>query len=176
MTVKCATFRDGRREGEVLELPLGFNKATARPVLGAGANGYVLVNGLRGSDKYTDSEWCTWEPDKEVSFTIDLGACDTLHRFTAGCITNYGMAVHLPAQISVALSDNNRTFTEAASRRFTPAEIFREGTFIEDLTFDLGGRTARYVQVRLRDAGPCPENHVRPGQSARVYLDEIIIE
>ena len=176
VTVKCATFRDGRREGEVLELPLGFNKATACPVLGAGANGYVLVNGLRGSDKYTDSEWCTWEPDKEVSFTIDLGACDTLHRFTAGCITNYGMAVHLPAQISVALSDDNRTFTEAASRRFTPVEIFREGTFIEDLTLDLGGRTARYVQVRLRDAGPCPENHVRPRQSARVYLDEIIIE
>lgn len=175
-TLRCATFRDGERMGEVLDLPLSFNKATARPLTGGGANGWLLVNGLRGSDKYTDSEWCTWDSCDEVSLTIDLGQRQPLQRLTAGCITNYGMAVHLPSWMGVDLSDDNVHFTPAAERSFSPGEIFREGTFIEDLSYDLGGGEARYVRLRLRGAGVCPEDHVRPGQSAKLYLDEIIIE
>ena len=159
---------------------------TFRKMEVAGCRAILSITGYTGAggcEIYVANEdgaklWkALWEAGAEYGLkNIGLGARDTLHRFTAGCITNYGMAVHLPSQISVALSDDNRTFTEAASRRFTPAEIFREGTFIEDLTLDLGGRTARYVQVRLRDAGPCPENHVRPRQSAKLYRDEIIID
>ncbi len=175
-TLRCATFRDGERMGEVLDLPLTFNKATARNISGGGANDWLLVNGLRGSDKYTDSEWCTWDSCDEVAFTIDLGAGDTLKRLTTGCITNYGMAVHLPAWMGIELSDDNEHFTQVAERSFSPNEIFREGTFIEQLTFDLQEREARYVRVRMRGAGSCPEGHVRPGQSAKLYLDEIIIE
>lgn len=175
-TLRCATFRDGLRVGEVLDLPLYVNKATARPILPGGGEQYVLVNGLRGSDKYTDSEWCTWPTDREAAFTIDLEAREPLQRLTAGFITNYGMAVHLPSWIGVELSDDNRTFTTVAEQSFTAAEIFREGTFIDDVSFDLGGRTARYVRVRFRSAGPCPEDHVRPGQAAMCYVDEVIVE
>lgn len=174
-TLNCVTFQQGVRVGRVLELPLYFNKATARPILSARPGEELLVNGLRGSDKYTDLEWCTWD-GAEVTFTIDLERSEELHRFTAGCITNYGMAVHLPSQMAVDLSDDNVTFTEVGVRDFTAEEIFREGTFIEDVTFDLGSRSARYVRVRLRGAGPCPENHVRSGQQPKTYLDEIIIE
>ena len=176
VTLNCATFQRGERMGQVLELPLYFNKATARPILSARPNESLLVNGLRGSSKYTDSEWCTWDSCDEVSFTVDLERCEELHRLTAGCITNYGMAVHLPSRFAVELSDDNVSFAEVAAREFSPEEIFREGTFIEDVSFDLGGRSARYVRVRLQGAGPCPESHVRPGQTPKIYLDEIIIE
>ena len=111
-----------------------------------------------------------------MSFTIDLESREVLHRLTVGCITNYGMAVHLPSRIGVELSDDNETFSEVAVRLFSPETIFREGTFIEDMDFDLKGRSARYVRVRFRGAGLCPDNHVRPGQTAKVYMDEIIIE
>ena len=73
-------------------------------------------------------------------------------------------------------TDDNVSFAEVAAREFSPEEIFREVTFIEDVSFDLGGRSARYVRVRLQGAGPCPESHVRPGQTPKIYLDEIIIE
>lgn len=175
-TLKCATFRADRRMGALLELPLRFNRATAKPILDCTGDEYLLVNGIRGSEKYTDSEWCTWESCDEVSFTIDLESREVLHRLTVGCITNYGMAVHLPSRIGVELSDDNETFSEVAVQLFSPETIFREGTFIEDMDFDLKGRSARYVRVRFRGAGLCPDNHVRPGQTAKVYMDEIIIE
>lgn len=174
--LKCATFQTDRRVGAQLELPLRFNKATAKRMLDCTGDEHLLVNGVRGSEKYTDSEWCTWDSSDEVSFTVDLERSERLHRLALGCITNYGMAVHLPSQIGVELSDDNETFSEAAVRSFSPAVIFREGTFIEDIDFDLEGHSARYVRIRFRGAGPCPKNHVRPGQTAKVYMDEVIIE
>ncbi len=61
-------------------------------------------------------------------------------------------------------------------KHFTPEEIFREGTYVEDLKFDLGTAKARYVRVTARGVGKCPPDHVRPGQEARIFFDEIIVE
>lgn len=52
--VKAATFMNGKQMGETLELQLTWNKATAKPLLGNKKNEMLLVNGLRGSLKYTD--------------------------------------------------------------------------------------------------------------------------
>lgn len=175
-TLKCATFQADRQMGALLELPLHFNRATARPILDTTGNEHLLVNGVRGSDKYTDSEWCMWESCNDVSFTIDLENDVVLHQLTVGCVNNYGMAVHLPSRIEVDLSADNEIFSESAVRLFSSEAIFREGTFIEDISFDLEGRNARYVRIRFCGAGLCPQNHVRPGQPAKVYMDEIIIE
>lgn len=45
---------NGKQMGETLELQLTWNKATAKPLLGNKKNEMLLVNGLRGSLKYTD--------------------------------------------------------------------------------------------------------------------------
>ena len=34
----------------------------------------------------------------------------------------------------------------------------------------------RYIKFTLETPGNCPDNHVRPGQASKVYLDEVIIE
>lgn len=86
------------------------------------------------------------------------------------------MAVHKPESVSVTLSSDNINFTEVGEKRFTPEDIFREGTYVDDLKFDLGAAKARYVHVTVRGAGKCPPDHVRPGQEARVFFDEVMIE
>ena len=40
----------------------------------------LLVNGLRGSLKYTDSEWCNWSRNDSISFTIDLQSQEKLNK------------------------------------------------------------------------------------------------
>ena len=67
-------------------------------MLKANADMQILVNGLRGSSRQTDFEWFTGGMNKPVSFTIDLQKNESLKKFTAGCITNYGMAVHKLSQ------------------------------------------------------------------------------
>ena len=174
--VKAATFMNGKQMGETLELQLTWNKATAKPLLGNKKNDMLLVNGLRGSLKYTDFEWCNWNQNDSISFTIDLQGREILNKFAIGCITNYGMGAHKPKMIRVEVSDDNRTYHTMGELNFSPEEIYLEGTFRNDYSIDMGGVSARYVRVTAEGAGICPDEHVRPGQEARVYFDEVIIE
>ena len=174
--VKAATFMNGKQMGETLELPLTWNKATAKPLLDNKKNEMLLVNGLRGSLKYTDFEWCNWSRNDSISFTIDLQSQEKLNKLAIGCITNYGMGAHKPKMIRVEVSDDNRTYYAIGELNFSPEEIYQEGTFRNDYSIDMGGVSARYVRVTAEGAGICPDEHVRPGQEARVYFDEVIIE
>ena len=176
LTLKSATFAQGRQMGKTLILPVRWNLATAKPVSGDSPSVKLLTNGIRGSLKYSDSEWCTWNDNDSVSFTIDLLKPETLNTLTLGCITNNGMAIHKKASVKVEASDDNSSFCEAAMRSFTPEEIFREGNFIENLPLKLRGTQARYVRVTAKGPGVCPASHVRPGQVSRILFDEMILE
>ena len=176
LTLKSATFTHGRQMGKTLILPVRWNLATAKPVLTTNPTEKLLTNGIRGSLKYSDFEWCSWTDNDSVSFTIDLLKPEVLNTLTLGCITNNGMAIHKPASVKVEVSDDNSKFREAAMQSFTPKEIFREGNFIENLSLKLGGIQGRYVRVTAKGPGVCPASHVRPGQTSRIFFDEVILE
>ena len=175
-TIKAATFAGNEQLGQMLELPVIWNKATAKPVKSAGTGDlYMLTNGIRGSQKYTDLEWCSWMKSDTVTFTLDLKKPELVNKLTLGSITNYGMAVHKPAEIEVWISGDDKEYRKVGECGYTKNEIFREGVFREDIPFEIGTE-ARYVRVVARGAGDCPFTHVRPGQEVRIYFDEIIIE
>ena len=85
------------------------------------------------------------------------------------------MGVHKPKRVEVWLSNEDIEYWKVASKELDPEEIFREGTFIEELPVNLDD-SGRYVRVIRFGAGECPRTHVRPGQEARVCVDELIIE
>ena len=175
-TIKAATFAGNEQLGQMLELPVIWNKATAKPVKSAGTGDlYMLTNGIRGSQKYTDLEWCSWMKSDTVTFTLDLKKPELVNKLTLGSITNYGMAVHKPAEIEVWISGDDKEYRKVGECSYTKNEIFREGVFREDIPFEIGTE-ARYVRVVAHGAGDCPFTHVRPGQETRIYFDEIIIE
>lgn len=175
-TIKAATFASGKQMGQTLELPVVWNPTTAKAIKSISADNIgLLVNGVRGSLKYTDSEWCSWMKNDTVSFTLDLKKPETVNRLTLGSITNYGMAVHKPARIEILISTDGADFRKVSERTYTKNDIFREGIFREDISFEVGEK-ARYVRVVAYGAGDCPFTHVRPGQEARIYFDEIIVE
>ena len=175
ITINAATFANGKQMGKTLTLPLHWNKATARPVQDGNSQTYRLTNGLRGSNKQSDFEWCGWY-DEDATFTIDLGKTETMNEITIGCITNYGMGAHIPGRITLSVSDDNQAYTQVAERSFTPEEIFREGIRIEDKTFDNLKATGRYLRVALKNPGKCPDDHTRPGQGTWMYIDEVTVQ
>lgn len=175
-TIKAATFAAGKQMGQTLELPVVWNPATAKTIKSVGADNIgLLVNGVRGSLKYTDSEWCSWMKNDTVSFILDLKKPEAVNRLTLGSITNYGMAAHKPAKIEVLISADNKDYHKVGEQTYTKNEIFREGTFREDIPFEIGEK-ARYIRIVAYGAGDCPFTHVRPGQEARIYFDEVIVE
>lgn len=175
-TIKAATFAAGKQMGQTLELPVTWNMTTAKTIKSTGAADIgLLVNGVSGSLKYTDSEWCSWMKNDTVSFTLDLKKPEVVNQLTLGSITNYGMAAHKPAEIEIWISTDNKDYRKAGEQTYTKDEIFREGTFREELPFKIGEKT-RYIRVVALGAGNCPITHVRPGQEARIYFDEVVIE
>lgn len=175
ITINAATFTNGKQMGKNLTLPLHWNKATARPVQDGNNQTYRLTNGLRGSNKQSDFEWCGWY-DEDATFTIDLGKTEAINEITIDCITNYGMGAHIPGRITLSVSDDNQKYTQVAERSFTPEEIFREGIRIEDKTFDNLKATGRYLRVALKNPGKCPDDHTRPGQGTWMYIDEVTVQ
>lgn len=175
ITINAATFANGKQMGKTLTLPLHWNKATARPVQDGNSQTYRLTNGLRGSNKQSDFEWCGWY-DEDATFTIDLGKTEAINEITIDCITNYGMGTHIPSRITLSASDDNQTYTQVAERSFTPEEIFREGIRIEDKTFNNLKATGRYLRVALKNPGKCPDDHTRPGQGTWMYIDEVTVQ
>lgn len=176
ITIKATTFAHHEIQGKLLELPLTWNLATARPLTGIPQTANIVVNGLRGSLKESDFEWYTGDLGKDISFTVDLQEEKDIQECTVGNITNYGMGVHKPRAVKVELSTDNRTFTEAGNLHFNDAEIFKEGNFIENLTIKTDGKKARYVRFTLETPGNCPPDHVRPGQPSKICIDEVIIK
>ena len=174
--IKAATFSQNKQMGELLVLPIHWNKATSKPIIHADAGMDILVNGLRGSLKYTDFEWYTGQLSKSISFTIDLQKPESMKQFTVGCITNYGMGVHKPRSLKVEVSNDNVTFTEIGKLTFTDKEIFKEGNFIENLSVETDEITGQFVKFTLESAGNCPDDHVRPEQPSKIYIDEVMIE
>lgn len=175
IVVKAATFCGKRKMGETLVLSLNWNKATGKKLVNATPEMNVLVNGLRGSLKQTDFEWYTGAISKPIEVTVDLAKNETIKNCTVGCITNYGMAVHKPKLMKVEVSSDNLNYKEVGRLTFKDKDIFKEGNFIEDLSVNMENVQARYVRFTFEVPGNCPEDHVRPGQASRIYLDEIMI-
>lgn len=174
--VKCASFVKDMRKGEILTLPLLNNKATGKHVLSKAPMAYLLTNGMRGSLRQSDFEWCTWDNLSSASFTVDLQQTESVQQVLLGCLTNYGMAVHKPKRVIVEVSKDNRTFVQVGQKEFSEAEIFRDGNYVEDVEFTFKARKVRYVRVTAEGFGSCPESHyMRPGQPARYYFDELQI-
>lgn len=173
--VKATTFQGGEQVGEVLTLNVNFNKATGRKATSDVANDYVLTNGLRGSDRHSDFEWAGWYA-KDGSFVIDLGKRTSIKRIVLGCINNSSMGVHIPAEIAISVSNDNKSFKQVAAKSFTHDEVFRTRTAIEDATFDNLATSGRYVKVEFTNPGKCPKGDFKEGQDTWVYFDEIIVE
>lgn len=95
----------------------------------------MLTNGVRGSKRQSDFEWCTWA-NSDAVFTIDLKGTEEIESIGIGCLTNYGMGVHKPKSIKVEISDDNKSFKLYGEREFSEQEIFHEGNFVEDIVFE----------------------------------------
>ena len=173
--VKCATFKDGKRVGQILAVPVHVSGVTGRNVLRSTSVERRLVNGVRGSLKNTDDEWAFWKKNDSIAVTIDVGARKRLGKVTLGYLNHFGLGIHKPQKVEVWLSDNDVHYWKATEQTFGTDEIFAEGRFTEEMEFVFKD-VARYVRVIMKGAGKCPEYHVRPGLEAQIYLDEVLIE
>jgi hexosaminidase len=173
--VKCATFKNGKKKGQTLVLPIHKKGMPVKNLLRSNHVERRVMNGVRGTLKNTDGEWASWTKNDSIALVFDVGGRKRLERISFGVLNDFGLGIHKPKKVEVWLSDNEMLYWKLAEKEYDEAEIFREGRFVEDLKFELGDM-ARYVRLVVRGVGECPEWHVRPGLEVQIYIDEVSIE
>lgn len=172
-TIKAATFKDGKKKGETLVLPISWNKATGKKVIdNTNKDVTLLTNGIKGSDKHSDFEWCGWY-DQNTEFTLDLEEAVTVNKIELGHVVNYGMGVHYPKSIKLYVSDDNKNFKFVKELKYSEKEIYAFGIYTDKLVFDNLSINGRFVKFEIESPGKAPDYHARTGQGVWIYFDEI---
>ncbi|MFR9500316.1 MAG: family 20 glycosylhydrolase [Rikenellaceae bacterium] len=176
-TIAAATFKDGVQQGQTLLLPVTFNKATAKPISCVGVKVPVdlLVNGVRGSDKPSDFEWCGWyRVDGE--FIVDLESTQHISHISLGEIMDNTLAIGLAKRVVVSYSTDGEQYTTILDQQRSAEQCFEQVIAVKDILITNLDIEARYVKVEFENPGKITAHLPRGGQDCYVYFDEIIIE
>lgn len=173
--VKAATFISGGQQGQTLTLDILKNLATGCAVISDNERGYVITNGIRGSERHSDFEWAGWH-GTDASFVVDLGTVQNIASVQLGTVSNYGMAVHRPTKLHLLVSDDNKTFRAISEISENQESIFERGTQIMDIDFGTLNASGRYLRIEAQNPGPCPEGHLREGQAVWMCFDELTLK
>ncbi len=176
-TIAAATFKDGVQLGQTLLLPISFNKATAKPIRCVGVKVPVerLVNGVRGSDKPSDFEWCGWYR-VDGGFVVDLEGVEKISRISLGEIMDNTLAVGLAKRVVVSCSTDGENYTTLLDHCRAQDECFEQVIEVKSLCVTGLDVEARYVKVEFENPGKITDHLPRGGQDCYIYFDEIVIE
>ena len=133
----------------------------------------ALIDGLRGGKDFRSGEWQGYQ-GQDVNFTIDLGSVKKLERVGIGALQDQRSWIWLPQEVVVATSINGRQWSTTSITN----EVDRraEGSFTRDFWTGVLDRKARYISMKVKNAGPCPDWHPSKGGASWIFLDEVLIE
>lgn len=180
--VKAGVFREGKLKGKISKQKFVIHKALGKKVRLAypyneeytGGGDLALVDGIRGTKNIQDVHWQGYEGDN-LEALIDLGEITTVNRITAGFLQASDSWIFLPISIEYTLS-KDRNEIEAIGFIKNDVPMNKDGVILKDFTLELPGTRARFVKIKAKNVGVCPEWHRRAGSKAWLFSDEIIVE
>lgn len=134
----------------------------------------ALIDGVRGSTFHNDGSWQGFEGE-DLEAVVDLGEVTPVKRITCGFLENQYAWIFYPEVVEISISRDGVVFdlikhirNQALVRNTTPG--------FKDYGADLVDIKARYVRIKARNVGICPDWHPGAGGKAWLFCDEIIIE
>jgi hypothetical protein len=156
-------------DGMTGEVTLGFPYTDKYS--GGGKN--ALIDGKWGSTKYGDGRWQGFN-GYDLDAIIDLGQEIPIRSIRAGFLKDVKSWIFLPLEVVFFLSKDKETFQEV--KTFTLPVPAEEGkTSLQDFYFEADLQVARYVRVKAKNVGLCPDWHPGSGGKAWLFADEIQI-
>ncbi|MBS7255779.1 glycoside hydrolase family 20 protein [Flavobacterium branchiicola] len=182
MTVKAImTLQNKVMSTKPAEQSFTFNKATGKTISYANpfsthyrANGTnTLIDGFRGT-KDIGKQWHGFD-GKDLVAIIDLGTNSTISSITLGCIQNWSQWIFLPQWVKFEVSQDGINFTEVKTVTNSISATEKE-IQIKDFTAKFAAQKAKFVRVTAKNLGQCPAGHPGEGQTAWLFVDEIMVE
>lgn len=133
----------------------------------------VLVDGMTGDRNYKTGRWIAFYTN-DMEAVIDLKEPTEISSMTLHTCVEKGDWIFDTRGITVAVSDDNKTFKEVASESY-PAmkESDPNQVYTHELKFD--PVKTRYVKVKALSEQKIPSWHGGKGQPGFLFVDEIIL-
>ncbi|MBP2672925.1 MAG: beta-hexosaminidase precursor, partial [candidate division NC10 bacterium] len=137
------------------------------------ANGErALIDREEGSSTFSDRKWVGYEAgDMEV--ILDMGKPTAVRRILMRFVSSPNSWIFLPEAIEVGASNTMGQFAPAANvRNGVPKDV----SAIQKYAIPLKNVEARYLKIKVKNYGKCPDWHNSPGGAAWIFVDEIFVE
>ena len=134
---------------------------------------YTLVNGVKGSSNHGDGFWKGFNKNDLVA-TIDLGEASDISSLEVDAVKNAGAWIFFPQEVVFEVSEDGKTF-RGLGKVFHKVSATSAEKITHNFTINKKARNVRYVRVTARNLGMCPPGHAGEGQSAWLFVSEIIV-
>jgi hypothetical protein len=132
----------------------------------------TLIDLEEGSLLYSDKKWIGYEAS-DMIVILDMGKPTEIHSMIMRFLSNPGSWIFTPEAIEVSTSNTMERFTPAANLQFgIPQETYPSRKY----SIPLNTTGARYLKIRVKNYGKCPDWHTAPGGAAWMFVDEIFVE
>lgn len=133
----------------------------------------VLLDGKRGYLDYSSGQWIGQER-QDLEFVIDLQESKSIKKISCGFLHDPGHWIFKPIMLEVSGSSDGKLFTNS-SQIVQEINSSEENAFKGILTINQSF-TSRYLKIKIKNIGKCPDDHKGAGNDAWIFIDEIIIE
>ena len=179
--LRAVAMRDGVKPIEFAR-KFDFHKAIGKTVTltaaphrnYSAAAPYGFVDGIRGTSSFKSGDWIGWHKTA-VDILVDMGETEPYSNVTVGMLSENGSHIFYPSQISVSVSEDGESYTVVAEEEYEP-NPYGTPDSLNDFGFDIPQTSARYVKISLLPLQEMPQWHEAAGQSAFIFVDEIIVK
>ncbi|MCD6347526.1 MAG: beta-galactosidase [Bacteroidales bacterium] len=135
---------------------------------------FGLVDGIRGTRDYLDGKWQGFMA-KDLVATIDLGELTTVHKVITGCLQDTRSWIFMPSSVQVSGSLDGEEYV-LLGEDFNDIDQHAPGAIKKDFKTTFPIAAFRYIRVRAKNIGLCPDWHNGKGNAAFLFVDELVVE
>ena len=139
----------------------------------AAAGDKTLIDQLRGGNNYRTGNWQGYRED--VNVIVDLSETKKINSISLGCHQDVRSWIFYPKQVEYWTSNDDINY-DYQGKVFPNFSDKIEGSFQKDFTIKLKELKARYIKIKAKNYGVCPEWHLGAGGKTWVFVDEITIK
>jgi hypothetical protein len=178
--LKAAVISENQKIG-FAEQHFLVNKATGKKVeyisscskLYDGSGDITLADGVLASDNYKDGLWQGFLQD--VDLIIDLGNEKQISAISSGYLQDINVWIWLPTSVEYSVSLDGLNYSIVKNLPNTISER-KGGSFRQEFTVSFKPVNARYIRVKAKSIGVCPDWHKGRGGKAWIFIDELTVE
>ncbi len=134
----------------------------------------ALINTIRGGNDFKTGNWQGYNGN-DLEAVIDFGKKRMFSKVGIGFLQDENSWIFMPLRVSLEISDDGKHFVELGEikNNISPKE---SGVIVKDFVFKDINKEARYIRIKAKNRGVCPEWHKGYPGKAWIFADEIWFE